>query len=237
MEADRSRAIPLPLLLSVPHAGLRIPPEAAPFCTLSPEAIAEDGDVGAAEIYTLHHQVERYLTADVARAIVDLNRAPDDRRKDGVVKTHTCWEVPVYDPFPPEPVVDRLMTAYYHPYHARLTEFAGQQMLAVDCHTMAAIGPPVGPDPGAARPRVCLSNADGTCPDEWLTALADCFAEQFGPHVSVNDPFQGGYITRTHGTEMPWVQLELSRDPFASNVEKREGVLNALRTWVSRQPR
>ena len=105
----------LPLLISVPHAGLRVPPEARPYCSLTPEEIARDGDEGAAEIYTIENEVECYVTTDVARAIVDLNRAEDDRRKDGVVKTHTCWEVPVYEPFPPEEVVRTLLAQYYRP--------------------------------------------------------------------------------------------------------------------------
>ncbi len=29
----------LPLLLSVPHAGLQVPPEAAPYCFLNPRQI------------------------------------------------------------------------------------------------------------------------------------------------------------------------------------------------------
>ena len=41
----------LPLLLSVPHAGLQVPPEAASYCVLTPRQIEEDGDEGAAEIY------------------------------------------------------------------------------------------------------------------------------------------------------------------------------------------
>ena len=48
------------------------------------------------------------------------------------------------------------------------------------------------------------------------------------PRVTVNDPFRGGYITRSHAAEMPWVQLELSRGPFAANSEKRRRVLRAL---------
>lgn len=205
------------------------------YCTLTRDAVVKDGDEGAAEIYDLASAVAEYVTSDIARAIVDLNRAPDDRRKDGVVKTHTCWDVAVYSPFPPEAVVAALLDAYYHPYHARLVRLAGRgPRLAVDCHTMAANGPPVGPDPGVERPRVCLSNADGTCPDRWMTVLKACFEEQFGPHVTVNHPFKGGYITRTHAAEMPWVQLELSRAPFASNAQKRAGVMGALRAWMDR---
>lgn len=222
----------LPLLLSVPHAGLGVPPEAEPFCVLTPEEIAEDGDEGAAEIYALEAEVAAFQTAGIARAIVDLNRAPDDRRPDGVVKTHTCFNVPVYREFPPEPVIETLLDRYYWPYQRALTRLASRDLrLAIDCHTMLAIGPPIGPGPGIERPWVCLSNADGTCPQDWIEALRRCFQEVFDGPVTINDPFRGGYITRTHAAEMPWVQLELSRAPFLSTAAKRERVLAALTKW------
>lgn len=222
----------LPLLISAPHAGLRVPPEAEPHCILTPTEIERDGDEGAAEIYAIRDAVAAYVTTDVARAIVDLNRAEDDRATDGVVKTHTCWQVPVYGRPLPDTVIESLLAKYYRPYHARLTELSQSGVrLGVDCHTMAAHGPPIGPDPGAPRPWVCLSNADGTCPHDWIESLAQHFETAFEHAVSINSPFQGGYITRTHAAEMPWVQLELSRAPFLPNDQKRRRVLAALRAW------
>jgi N-formylglutamate amidohydrolase len=98
---------------------------------------------------------------------------------------------------------------------------------------MAAVGPPIGPGPGIERPPFCLSNADGTCPDEWLHQLASCLRETSGLTVAINDPFKGGFIIRSHSRELPWVQLELSRGPFVSNVEKRRIVLEAFDRWCS----
>ena len=43
----------LPILMSVPHAGLRVPPEAEPYCRLSTSDLLADSDEGAAEIYDL----------------------------------------------------------------------------------------------------------------------------------------------------------------------------------------
>ena len=223
----------LPLLISVPHAGLRVPPEVADLNRLTQREVAEDGDLGAREIYgVLEAEVEYFVTTDIGRAFVDLNRAEDDIRKDGVVKTHTCWDVPIYaEPLTPA-LIETLLENYHRPYHRRLTALAARNMvLGVDCHTMAAQGPPVGPDPGVERPQVCLGNADGTCPQEWLEGLQNCLQKQFPGDVTLNSPFSGGYITRWHGREMPWVQMELSRGPFAGNGEKGRRVLAALSEW------
>jgi formiminoglutamase len=228
----------LPLLLSVPHAGLRVPPEVEALCILSEREIIEDGDEHAAAIYwPLQQQVEAFLTSDIARAIVDLNRAEDDIRKNGVIKSHTCWDVPVYSKPPSAEVIETLLQRYHRPYHGRLRELAQSGLkLAVDCHTMAAVGPPVGPDSGEQRPAVCLGDVNGTSlPREWSASMLECFKEAFaGYQVTLNAPFSGGYITRNHSKEMPWIQLELSRTPYLPNDEKSARVLQALRCWCER---
>lgn len=223
----------LPLLISVPHAGLSIPPEVAQLNLLTAREIAEDGDESAREIFAiLETEVLHFVTSDVARAFVDLNRAEDDIRKDGVVKTHTCWDVPIYGEALTPEMTESLLARYHRPYHQRLTALAKQgPLLGVDCHTMAAHGPPVSPDPGVERPQVCLGNADGTCPEDWIKTLQFCFQAHFPGRVTINEPFAGGYITRFHATEMPWVQLELSRGSYADEAQKSIWVLESLREW------
>jgi len=225
----------LPFLVSVPHAGLHVPQEVQGICILTTEQISEDSDEGAAEIYfDLEKFVEAFIPSDVARAIVDLNRTADDFSKDGVIKTHTCYDIPVYSEFPSQKIIEQLLAAYYHPYHLKLEQLTNDENITVgfDCHTMNAVGPPVGPDAGKTRPLVCISNADGTCPDEWLTELAKCFKKVFpGEQVNINSPFRGGYIIRKHSTKLPWLQIELSRNEHISNSEKRDGVIEALNDW------
>jgi len=223
----------LPFLVSVPHAGLSIPPEVKGLCILKEEDIIKDGDEGAAEIYyPLRDQVTAFVFTDIARAIVDMNRKEDDRTKDGIIKTHTCWDVPVYMEGLSEGVVTSLIERYYRPYHSQLSSLAKGVMLGLDCHTMATVGPPVGRDAGSKRPRVCLSNGDGsTCPQEWILSLSECFSEVFGEHVSINEPFKGGYITRSHAKEIPYIQIELSREPFFDNQEKGRQVFEAVKKW------
>ena len=226
----------LPLVISVPHAGLRVPAEVASACMLSPAEIGADSDGGAGEIYSFAEKAGAFVTTDVARAVVDVNRARDDRRLDGVVKTHTSYKAAIWDPPLSETEVEGLLAAYYDPYHAQLAELSAASYwpLGVDCHTMAAAGPPVGPDPGRERPWVCVSNADGTCPQEWIDTLREGFKQQLDGPVRINDPFRGGYISRTHSAEMPWVQIELSREPYLPLDRKRQVVLTALRHWADR---
>ena len=225
----------LPFLVSVPHSGQHIPQEVQDICILTPEHIYEDSDWGAEDIYYgLEKSVEAFISSDVARAIVDLNRAADDFRKDGVIKTHTCYDIPVYIKFPSRTLIEQLLSDYYHPYHLKLEQLAdkGNVKVGIDCHTMSAVGPPIGPDASKVRPLVCVSNADGTCSDEWLSELANCFKKAFpGEQVNINSPFKGGYIIRTHSTKLPWLQIEFSRTEHISNSEKRDGVIEAFNVW------
>jgi len=225
----------LPLLISVPHAGLEVPPEVRDACILTPEEIAADGDEGAAEIYAIEPDVTAFVTTHVARAFVDQNRSEDDRRKDGVVKTHTCWDVPVYREPLGADVVERLLARYHRPYHARLRQRAPDVVFGLDCHTMAAHGPPVGPDPNAERPPICLSNADGTCSAAAIESLAEELQRSLGVEPSINVPFQGGWIVRSHARELPWIQVEFSRAAWTSPAEKRRAFMAGVREWCRKR--
>jgi len=221
----------LPVLISVPHAGLAVPPEVERRSALSPREIMEDGDGGAAEVYDLEPEVQGFVSTAIARAFVDVNRAADDRSADGVVKTKTCWNKRVYTKFPSPEIIDTLLEKYYRPYHARLQELSAGVKLGLDCHTMATVGPPVGPDPGEERPLLCLSNAESACPEEWIAIFARALEEKFDEKVAVNHPFTGGFITRSRPGGIPWMQVEFSRSDKISNEVKRRGFLSALKIF------
>ncbi len=230
----------LPFIISVPHAGLTIPDEVKSICNLTHDEIVQDGDEGARDIYSLADEVEGFVTTDIARAFVDLNRPADDFSKDGVIKTHTCYNIPVYSSGLTKSTVQELLNRYYHPYHQKLTNLSQQATvkLGVDCHTMAAFGPPVGPDPGKTRPLICLSNGEGsTCPDKYLESLAECLKSVFANHkISINKPFKGGYITRSQSRHLPWLQLEFSRTEIITSIEKKSLLLTALENWWRKFP-
>ena len=223
----------LPILISMPHGGTVVPQEVKGLCCLSGEEILKDGDEGTFEIYSkLADLAQIVVKTEIARAIVDMNRAKDDFRKDGIIKTHTCWGVPVYKNPPVKTIIQRLIDHHHTPYHHELSEAAKTGVkLAIDCHTMADVGPPVGPDTGAERPMICLGNRQGeTCPDNWLIDLAERFGQYFAD-VRINDPFAGGYIVAAHCREIPWIQLEISRTNTVSNNEKASVVATVIESW------
>jgi N-formylglutamate deformylase len=229
----------LPILVSVPHGGVEIPREARQHCVLGLKDVLADGDTWSRQLYDFADEVVEYQAATVARAIVDLNRAPDDlapANPDGALKSRTLDGAPVWRgggaPFPD--VARRLLALYHGPYHRELEVRAARPRLrlAVDCHTMLLEAPPGGPGGGKPRPLICLSNRGGpggedigegtSAPPEVLRALGAAFEEAFSdlwdptggrPFVTLNDPFRGGYITRHHGlgTQLPWIQVELNR--------------------------
>ncbi|MHA2302843.1 MAG: N-formylglutamate amidohydrolase, partial [Candidatus Thorarchaeota archaeon] len=107
-------------------------------------------------------------------------------------------------------------------------------LLGIDCHTMVAEAPPICGDAGTTRPLICLSNADGTCPEGWTSLMAECLENAFGFTVSINKPFKGGHIIRSHSSELPWLQLELSRAEIITKEDKRRKILTAFQCWCER---
>ena len=229
-----------PMLVSIPHGGWRVPEELADIWALSEEDAFHDGDPLTARIYDFSDRVSVQQVAEYYRAVVDLNRAPDDiapANPDGVIKSHTCFNVEVYRPgcLPDEDLKKVLLDRYYFPYHRALSDAVDREdvRMGVDCHSMAAVAPPIEADAGTARPLICLGNlgdAAGrvcepfnriTCPQEMILFVAEEFSRAFehedveieAPAVATaNVPFSGGYITRTvRGAETPFFQIEMSR--------------------------
>ena len=214
----------LPFLISIPHGGTETPPELAGRVRATAEEVFDDGDAFTREIYDLQDRVAHLQAAQVARAFVDLNRAEDDRppaNSDGVWKTATCFDRPLYTAPLEDALVETLLARYHRPYHEALAAAARRPdvRLGLDCHSMAATPPPVAPDREMPRPLFCLSNGRGaTCDDALLRAFAARVADAFGiprHEVALNRPFTGGYITRRHGSRpLPWIQVEMNRSLY-----------------------
>ena len=217
-----------PVLLSIPHGGIEIPPELANRIILSPYDLFNDGDAFTKDIYDLRPHVSEVISTEIARAFIDLNRASDDLppgNSDGVVKSHTSYGKVIYRNGlePDEALIKKLIERYYLPYHQKIQDLLNGKIfqieLALDCHSMAAVGPSISPDRGEKRPMICLGNAHGqSCPKNTIEKMAECFTRAFSlkdNEISINRPFAGGYITRTYGgNPIPWIQVELNRELY-----------------------
>ena len=229
----------LPVLISVPHGGNKIPIEVHDSVALTEKDIFDDSDALTRKIYDFKYEVAAYIDTPIARAIMDLNRAPNDRppeNPDGVFKTETITSRPIYKSgcFPNELSIQKLLSNYYFPYHKMLDVFQNSKrvILALDCHSMMSESPPISDEPGKSRPLICLSNRGDekglpknereniTCPSEMIQLLAKCFRRVFSSdegEIKINEPFSGGYIIRSHykGT-IPWIQVEINRKLYLS---------------------
>jgi formiminoglutamase len=211
------------VLLSIPHGGTEVPEELRNRVCITPRDLFDDSDPFTREIYDLTGEVVRVVKADIARAFVDLNRAPTDRpprNPDGVVKAATCFNRPIYLPGrePDEALTEQLLRRYHAPYHAQLEDCSAEPgiKLALDCHSMLAVAPPIGEDRGKPRPSFCLSNGHGaTAPRTLLGEVAAAIAQAFEvspEQIGLNDPFKGGYIIKRHGIgPLHWIQIEMNR--------------------------
>ena len=89
----------LPVLISIPHSGRKVPKELRDRTCLREVDILNDSDPFEREVYDLGDRVAGVITTDIGRAFVDVNRAPDDlppENPDGVIKTHTCYRRVIY---------------------------------------------------------------------------------------------------------------------------------------------
>ena len=220
----------LPILLSIPHGGIRKPIELDGHLSITNKDLFDDSDPFVVELYDLGDKVQRVIKTDIARAFVDLNRSLQDLppdNPDGLIKSLTCYQKPIYvdGKEPDDSLRTMLIEMYYLPYH-RVIQKSLRELdlqLCLDCHSMASMAPNISPDGNKkTRPDFCLSNQDGsTSSNEMIELLADCVSESYGidrNKISINDPFHGGYITKTYGNNpVPWIQVEMNRDLYLSD--------------------
>ena len=215
---------PFPVLLSIPHGGDQIPPEVVEHTVISRHAILADSDVFTREIYGIKEDVAVIVDTQIARVVVDLNRDQFDlppSNPDGVVKHISCHGAQIYrdELWRDRSKVNQLLECYYHPYHRNIQSILNSRQdleLMLDCHSMEAVGPVIGPDQGAKRPAICLGGRYGqSCGFPMINSLASALRQAFElttDEVIIDEPFAGGYITRRYGNNpLPCIQIEMSR--------------------------
>ena len=235
----RPRRETSPIVLAAPHGGRNYPPDvlanvrgsepASPLLRLEDRLI--DGIAAKLASQTGTHLV----VAHAPRAVIDLNRAPDDldwgmvrgaakgkgahsrrsraglglipRRLSG---SGELWKRPL-EPHDLERRIDHI----HRPYHATLdgimTEVRDRWGIAVliDLHSM----PPLKPAPGGAAEFV-IGDRFGMSAHHALSARALDVLGKAGRRAAHNRPYAGGYVLERHGDtrrSLHALQIEICR--------------------------
>ena len=229
----------LPLLVSVPHNGTRVPDDIAQRLTPDARAVP-DTDWDMARMYAWVIEAGGSLIVpEHSRYVIDLNRGEDDvslypgQNTTGLCPTVQFSGAPVYLPQaePDETEVRARVERYWRPYHNALaTEL--QRLLDLHGRVILWEGHSIkGELPflfDGRLPDLNLGTASTTsCTPETQQRIEAVLAAQDNFDFVVNGRFKGGYITRNYGapaTGIEAIQLEMSRRVY---MDEAKGIWDA----------
>jgi N-formylglutamate deformylase len=220
---------PLPLFISVPHAGTEVPHELQHRFTSVGQRLP-DTDWHVDRLYDFARDMgASIMIANYSRYVVDLNRGPDSAPLyDTSPTSPVCAAVTfagesIYqsDQTPtPEEVRHRVKT-YWIPYHAQieaeLQRIKAQFGYALlwDAHSVASEVPGLF---AGVLPEFNFGTRDGqSCPKHIAEALLQVVTEDGELGAVLDGRFKGGYITQHYGRPAQRifaVQLELAQRAY-----------------------
>jgi len=216
----------IPLVVSVPHTGTRVPPDID-------REFASDA-IRALPMTDWHlHELYNFvpglggdlLCARYSRFVVDLNRPPEPRAlypgrfETGLVALQTFQGEAIWAHQPGEAEIARRRERYFEPYHRKLEQVLASKLerfghvWLIDAHSIAS-RPTRMHD--SLEQDIYLGNRDGTsCEDAWFEFVAAQF-EARGMSVSRNYPYKGGYITDFYGQRpsVDALQIEMNQQLY-----------------------
>jgi N-formylglutamate amidohydrolase len=240
-------------VFSSPHSGRDYDAALRGATRLSPEQLRSSEDAFVDELFAAAPACGAPLIAARApRALVDLNRAPDDLDPAliagasrrflnpriaaglGVIPRVVAEGRPIVEGKLPLAEAQRRIAAFHHPYHARLRALIAESRarfgiaILYDCHSMPHDALGAAPLVRGRRPDLVLGDRFGAACDRWLMDAATDTFTAAGFTVARNAPFAGGYITQTYGrpqTGVHALQIEVDRAIYMdeARIEKLPG--------------
>ena len=226
-----------PIVLSIPHAGERIPPVATWLEGKPEKVLATDLDRYLDRLYVASAKQLRLDTVvcEFSRYAIDVNRnpesidassvegapAPPGKNPRGAHPLTTTQGDRLIVEAMPRRVHDDLVASIYRPYHeaisghlARLERASGWSLL-LDLHSFPSTGQPWDLDPGKRRTMdVVVSDVDGKSADRALVDIVQAAFRGAGFTVSHNFPYVGSHTIRRHARpaeKRHAIQIELNR--------------------------
>lgn len=234
----------LPILIAAPHGGRAYPGEV--LANMRNDALRvrlEDRHVDLLALEVSRQTGAALLLAEAPRAMIDLNRAPDDidwgmvsgkpaakprnslanrraRSGLGLVPRRLPGAGELWRSHISPDELDRRISAIHQPYHAALgktLDLIRDQWgaaLLVDLHSM----PPLRPRFSEERaPDFVVGDRFGASCHERLTAVSLRYLEDQGRVAARNRPYSGGYVLDRHGAPqrgLHALQLEVCRASY-----------------------
>ena len=245
-----------PVVVEIPHAGLDIPAHFRAPLIAPVRALARDADLYVDELYAeAPLEGATVIVASTSRYLLDLNRAEDEVDGTAVIGAQTdisrprglVWSLTtdgervLSRPLERSELEARL-DAVHRPYHRAIRErldakkkkFGFAVLLAA--HSMPSVGRSAHGDPGAQRADVVPGTQGRTTAHAKLIEAVEKHAKQANMSLRHDDPYRGGYSTRTYGRpheSVHAVQVELARRLYMNEttLEKKPKEMTTLRTW------
>ncbi len=222
----------LPLLVSIPHAGVDIP---APFDEglTSVWLARKDTDWWIDRLYEpVIPDGATVIRTSISRTVIDVNRDPTgDSLYPGMATTGLCpvstfdgeaLYTPGAEPSPRQ--IETRRAEFHAPYHAALTaeiarlRRAHERVVVYDCHSIRSAVPRLFP---GLLPHVNIGTFDGaSCAPALLAAIERACKPGDFAQVT-NGRFKGGFITRSCGRPeagVHAVQMELACRAYLAEV-------------------
>lgn len=237
----------LPLLVTIPHSGEKVP-DLTPWLTKLPEEILMcDVDRYVDFLYepSLTQLEIPSVKTEWHRYAADLNRVPEDVDASSVlgnstpVGTHSRgfhWVITTYkQQLMSEPMSqkahDELVRLVYEPFHSAVrSELESLRKLGygktfhIDAHSMPSVGTSEHRDPGEHRADIVVSDSKGKSCDPRFKDLVIAAYVTAGFKVGYNWPYFGGRVTEVYGKPQDnqhALQVELNRSLYMNEVTKK----------------
>ena len=228
-----------PVIFASPHSGAAYMPDFLAQSVLDALQIRSSEDAFVDQLLAdAPAHGAALLVAEVPRAYLDLNRAPDELDPAviegitraphnprvssglGVIPRVVSGGRAIYRGKLARTEAEARISRFWHPYHRALRELVetthsrfGQAIL-IDCHSMPHEALEHHSRPGRDLPEVVLGDRFGAAAAPWVMTAVEAAFQAEGFRVSRNTPFAGAFIAQSYGrpsASRHVVQVEIDR--------------------------